>query len=227
MATTISKSQVALSKLQEEQTPLLKWLASAHVSSAEEQKDAENLLISARFALRQAEATRKGFQKPITESRNNINNLFRPYIARLESGISSLNTVLHAWHTSQVKAAETSRIAALAIEAARIAPSHETGELPPPLAAPAAAALLTPSAPKTSRTNMGSVSYIKSYEIEIVRADLVPRDLCEPSLTKIRARVNSGILDIPGCFISEKLISSTRVANQPKSLNDAYELTKF
>jgi len=196
--------QTAVEELESQQEILLRWLDDPQVTNDLEQKQAEDLLISARFALRQAEEKRKELTRPLDESKKRIIELFKPYVDKLSSGINCLNTALHNYHADKVATTEAARLAALAQEASRIAAAKGNGELIQPLARP-----VVPELPKTSRTHLGRVTYRDDYDIQIVDPNLVPRDLCEPSMPKIRARVKSGLTDIPGVLISRKYISST------------------
>jgi len=195
--------QTAVEELESQQETLLRWLDEPQVTNDQEQKQAEDLLISARFALRQAEEKRKELTRPLDESKKRIIELFKPYVDKLSSGINCLNTALHHYHADKVAAAEATRLAALAQEASRIAAAKGNGEIIQPLARPVA-----PELPKTSRTHLGRVTYREDYDIQIVDSNLVPRDLCEPSMPRIRARVKSGITDIPGVLISRKYTPS-------------------
>ena len=198
--------QTAVEQLESQQEILLKWLDNPQVTNDAEQKQAEDLLISAKFALKQAEEKRKDLTRPLDESKKRIIELFKPYVDKLGNGINCLNTALHQYHTEKVATTEAARLTALAREASRIAVAKDTGEIIQPLSKP-----VVPELPKTSRTNLGSVTYRDDYDIQIVDSTLVPRDLCEPSMPKIRARVKSGITDIPGVLISRKYISSARL----------------
>jgi len=195
--------QTAVEELESQQETLLRWLDHPQVTNDQEQKQAEDLLISARFALKQAEETRKELTRPLDESKKRIIELFKPYVDKLSTGIDALNRELHHYHADKVAAAEAERLAALAQEAARIAAARKNGELIQPLAKSVPQEL-----PKTSRTHMGRVTYREDHDIQIVDPALVPRDLCEPSLPKIRARVKSGTTNIPGVLVSRKYVPS-------------------
>lgn len=195
--------QTTVEELESQQEILLRWLDNPQVTNDQEQKQAEDLLISARFALKQAEEKRKDLTRPLDESKKRIIDLFKPYVDKLSQGISALNTALHRYHADKVAAAEAARLAALAQEASRIAAAKGTGEIIQPLSKP-----VVPELPKTSRAHLGRVTYREDYDIQIVDPNLVPRDLCEPSMSRIRARVKSGVTNIPGVLISRKYISS-------------------
>lgn len=195
--------QTAVEELESQQEILLRWLDDPQVTNDQEQKQAEDLLISARFALKQAEEARKELTRPLDESKKGIIELFKPYVYKLSNGIEAINRALHYYHADKVAAAEAERLAALAQEASRIAAAKDNGEIIQPLASP-----LVPELPKTSRTHLGRVTYRDDYDIQIVDPNLVPRDLCEPSMPKIRARVKSGITDIAGVLVSRKFTTS-------------------
>jgi len=195
--------QTAVEELESQQEILLRWLENPQVTTDAEQKQAEDLLISARFALKQAEETRKELTRPLDESKKRIIELFKPYVYKLSNGIEALNRALHHYHADKVVAAEAARLAALAQEASRIATAKQNGELIQPLAKS-----VVPESPKTSRTHLGRVTYREDYDIQIVDPTLVPRTLCEPSMPKIRARVKSGVTDIPGVLVTRKYTTS-------------------
>lgn len=195
--------QTAVEELESQQEILIRWLDDPQVTNDLEQKQAEDLLISARFALRQADEARRMLTHPLDESKKKIIELFRPYVTKLTNGIDTLTRALHIYHVDKVAAIEADRLAALAQEASRLAVAKENGEIIQPLSSP-----LVPELPKTSRTHLGRVTYRDDYDIRIVDPNLVPRDLCEPSMPKIRARVKSGLTDIPGVLVTRKYIPS-------------------
>lgn len=198
--------QTAVEQLESQQEILLKWLDNPQVTNDTEQKQAEDLLISAKFALKQAEEKRKELTRPLDESKKRIIELFKPYVDKLGAGVDTLNGALQQYHADKAVAAEATRLTALAQEASRIAAAKDTGEIIQPLSKP-----VVPELPKTSRTNLGSVTYRDDYDIQIIDSTIVPRDLCEPSMPRIRARVKSGITNIPGVLISRKYTPSARL----------------
>ena len=202
MIATENNPQTAVEELQSQQEILLRWLDNPVVTNEPEQKQAEELLISTRFAINQAEEKRKELTRPLDESKKRIMDMFRPYLDRLNVGVTLLTRALQQYHALKVEEAEVARLAQLAQQAARIAEAKDTGEIIEPLSQS-----ITPATAKSSRSNLGMVTYREDYSIEIVDPNLVPRDLCEPSMTKIRARVKSGITNIPGVLVSKKYIS--------------------
>jgi len=206
MIATENNPQMAVEELESQQELLLKWLDNPQVTNEPEQKQAEDLLIAARFAIKQAEEKRKELTRPLDESKKRIMDMFRPYLDRLNIGVTLLTRALQQYHAKQVAEAEAARLAQLAVLAARIAAAKVTGEIVEPLSQ-----AITPATAKSSRSNLGMVTYREDYSIEIVNPNLVPRDLCEPSMTKIRARVKSGITGIPGVLVSKKYVETTRL----------------
>jgi len=200
----VDNPQLAIMELQTRESSLLKWLGNVQVTTREEQKYAEDMLISAKRAVKEAEEARKRLTRPIDESKAGIIEMFKPYVERLLKGIELLNTALYQYHDKQRIEAEAVRLAALAEQAARIAAAGE-GEIIEPLARST-----LPEVSKTSHAHLGTVTYRGGYDIQIIRPNDVPRDLCEPSMSKITARVKSGITDIPGVLVSKKYVSVAR-----------------
>jgi len=200
----VDSPQMAITELESRQSSLLNWLGNIQVTTDVEQKNAEDMLIDAKAALKEAEEKRKDLTRPLDESKARIIALFKPYVETLQKGINLLNTALFTYHDKKRIEAEATRLAALAEQAARVAAAGE-GEMIEPLARPT-----QPEVSKTSRTHLGIVTYKEDYDIQIVSPNDVPRDLCEPSLPKIRARVKSGVLNIPGVLVSKKYISVAR-----------------
>jgi hypothetical protein len=77
--------------------------------------------------------------------------------------------------------------------------AETTGEIVEPLRAPD-----VPDVAKTSRANLGTITYRDIWDVRVVDATKVPRDLCEPSLPLIRARIKSGVTSIPGVLATKR-----------------------
>lgn len=211
----LNTPEMVITNLEVRQSTLLDWIRDIQVTSNVEQKRAEDMLIDAKAAVKEAEEKRKELTRPLDESKARIMTLFKPCIDMLQQGISSLNTALFRYHDEKRIEAEATRLAALAEQAARIAAAGE-GEIIEPLARPT-----EPAVAKTSYAHLGSVTYREDYDIEIVSPRDVPRDLCEPSMAKIRARVKSGVLNIPGVLVSKKYISVARTDASNRSQQEA------
>jgi len=201
------RPEAIVETLEQDQTTLLTWMEAIQVITSEaEQKNAEDLLIHARQALKNVEAKRRELLEPVEETRDRINDLFKPLGDKLRLSISVVNRALQAHHAEQSRIAEEERMALLAEQAARLAEAQETGEV---VELPSAAVM--PEAPtKTSRAHLGSVTYREDIDVTVVNPLLVPRELCDPNLPRIRARAKSGVKEIPGVLITTKYITSTR-----------------
>ncbi len=184
--------ETEVKELELQHASLLRWLTEVKVTSDEEQKQAEDLLIKSRRALKQATDKRMELTRPLDESKRKIIEFFQPHIDRLTTGISIINTELRRWRDKKQLEAEIARLDALE----NIKPITECSTVSEP--------------EKTSKTESGSVTYRDDYDIKIINPDLVPRDLCEPSMPRIRAKVKSGVLIIPGVEITPKYVTVTR-----------------
>jgi len=203
MQTIESRTENEVTTLEQSQSSLLGWMTDVAVKSDVEQRNAEDLLIHARQSLREIEAKRKDLLQPVNETRDRINNLFKPLTDRLNMGIHIVNGALQTYHLKQAKEAEELRMIALAEQAKQFAEAKETGEV-----VELTPAEDIPEAPtKTSHAHLGSVTYREDFEVSIVNAALVPRELCDPNLSRIRARVKSGVTEIPGVLITKKYIT--------------------
>jgi hypothetical protein len=194
-----------IASLEESSQPMLRWLHDLKVTSPEEQKNAEDLLITARQAWKAADEKRRELTRPLDDAKQRIIELFKPYMNRLDTGINILNRELTRYHEGLVALRREEERRTLEAQAARIKEAAQTGEVVEPAEAPA-----VPNVAKTSRANLGTVTYREEWDVQVVDAARVPRDLCEPSLPRIRARVKSGVTDIPGVLVTKKLVSVAR-----------------
>lgn len=204
MQTIETQIESEVTVLANSQSSLLEWMGSTGVIiSDEQQKNAEDMLIHARQSLRNVEAKRKELLQPVNETRDRINALFKPLSDKLNMGIFVVNKALQDYHLKQAKEAEELQAIALAEHAAKVAEAQETGEV--------VELLPTEDIPealgKTSHAHLGSVTYRDGFDIAIVDHRLVPRDLCDPNLSRIRARVKSGVTEIPGVLITKNYIT--------------------
>ena len=195
--------EAIIQDLQVKDKLLFDWIGRLEVKDDASKKNAENLLIDARFAQKRAQETQKNLLEPIREADKRIRDLFRPYLDKLGLAISRISTLLDGYHGEQERIAKEEAEYLAAETAAKLADARETGEvvdLP---------SVTVESPTKTSRTDLGKVTYVDDYDIQIVNPDLVPRDLCEPSMSKIRARVKSGVRDILGVLVTTKHVLRT------------------
>ena len=200
-----NRIETAVATLQQDQSRLLDWMgATTAIASNEEQRNAEDMLIHARQSLKNVEAKRKELLQPVNETRDRINALFKPLTEKLEMGIFVVNRALQEYHTQQAKEAEELRLMALAEQAEKIAEAKDTGEV---VETPE----YIPEAPaKTSHAHLGTVTYREDYDVVIVDPFKVPRELCDPNMSRIRARVKSGVTDIPGVLVTKKFVTVAR-----------------
>lgn len=198
------RTQVVLRDLESKQSTLLRWLDNVKVTTDNEQKNAEDILISAKGAIKEAESVRKSITAPMDEAKSRVMALFRPYTDRLQVGVNAINKALTVRHAQVVAQQEEERNARLMEEAARMEEVQEVAKVTGEVVEFQPLDDLVPIPSKTHQANLGSVTYREGIEVEIINANLVPRDLCEPSLKKIKARAESGITDIPGVVITKK-----------------------
>lgn len=194
-----------LASLEESSQPMLRWLHDLKVTSPEEQKNAEDLLITARQAWRQADEKRRELTRPLDDAKQRIIELFKPYMNRLDTGINILNRELTRYHEALVALRREQERQAMEAQAARMKEARETGEVVEPAEPPQ-----VPNVAKTSRAHLGTVTYRDEWDVQVVDATKVPRDLCDPSMSRIRARVKSGVTDIPGVLVTKKLVTAAR-----------------
>jgi hypothetical protein len=197
--------QSALMVITQKNELLLKWLSNIKVRNTEEQKSCEDMLITARHAVRDAQTKEKELLQPSLNETKRIRSLFKPFIDQVERGIESIGIALSVYRKVQEKKAEDERNRILIEQANKVDEAKETGEIIEAISQP------LPELAKTSQAHVGSVSYIDSFDIQIVNPDLVPRDLCDPNPVKIRARVKSGVKQIEGVLIVPKKILHTRI----------------
>jgi hypothetical protein len=193
-----------INKLLTQSQVIFVFTEKCQVTDKDSKMNAENLLIGAKAAKKKAESTQKEFLEPITEKEKRIRGLFKPYLGKLDECISALTKTLNDYHQKELLLAKIEANQLLINQAAKLAEAKVTGEVveiqPTVIQAPV----------KTSHSEMGTTTYRDVIEIQIVNPDLVPRDLCDPSEKKIRARAESGVKEIPGVVISKKSIPVSR-----------------
>lgn len=187
---------------------LMPYLQNVSITSREQQKNYEDVLISARQSIARAEAMRKTLIEPLRLTEQRINAMFKQHTAPLMEGCNSIVKVLNHWRKEQSDISDAKLLAEAKDYWEKRKEADLTGEIIP------LPELNTTPPPKTSHTNMGSVSYREVFEIRIISPDLVPRDLCEPSMSKIRKRAESGITSIDGVICEKKFVPYTRLYNQ-------------
>ena len=200
--------ETALEVLKNKDAQLMPYLQNVSITSREQQKNYEDVLISARQSIARAEEMRKSMTEPLRLSEQRINAMFKQYTAPLVEGCNSIIKVLNHWRREQSDISETKLLAEAKDYWEKRKEADLTGEVIP------LPELNSTPPSKTSHANMGTVSYREVIEVRVVSPDLVPRDLCEPSMSKIRKRAESGIVDIPGVVCEKKFVPYTRLYNQ-------------
>ena len=76
--------EVAIQALGVRDEAMFRFVAACKVVDKGTQQNAEDLLISARYAYKRADEKRRHCLEPIEEARNRVNDLFRPYLERLQ-----------------------------------------------------------------------------------------------------------------------------------------------
>jgi len=201
-------ASLSLALLEEKHGTMLGWLESVEITNEAQQKNAEDLLIHSRAALKEIKAEEADQLKPSKTEHDNIKAAFKPLTDRITNGINAVTKGLGDWHREQRLAEKAERDEKLALLAEQMREAQENGEI----VAPIEQRQVTPLAPTTSHTHLGSVSYIESFDVAITNPDLVPRDLCVPDMVRIRARVKSGVKVIPGVLIIPKYVQQARGA---------------
>jgi len=195
----------AIEVLKNKDAQLMPYLSNIQITNREQQKNYEDVLIDARQSIQRAEATRKELVEPLRLTEQRINSMFKQYTAPLVEGCNSIIKVLNHWRKEQSDISEAKLLTEAEEYWKRVQEAKETGEVVP------LPELNSSPPPKTSHANMGMVSYREVFEIQIVDPLLVPRDLCDPVLSKIRKRAESGIVDIPGVIVTKKFVPYTRL----------------
>jgi len=92
------ETQTLITQLEKRQESLFHWLGAATVTTDAEQKNAEDILIAARQAIKEGDELRKTLTQPLDESKKRILALFKPYMDRLDQGVSALRKELGNYH---------------------------------------------------------------------------------------------------------------------------------
>ena len=123
----------------------------------------------------------------------------------------------------EAEEAEKKRVAEAAAEEARAAgftepdvQAYAASEVKDAPVVPAPLLEVAPAAPaNTVRATLGSATVRKKWNYRIVDAALVPHAYrtCEPSAGAIRAAMNAGVRELPGCeFFEEDELAGRRIA---------------
>lgn len=197
-------AETALERLAFQDQVIFDFTETSAVHDAETKRNAENLIIGAKTALKRAKAVQADLVAPMLEGEKRIRALFKPYLEKLGLCVDRIDKALGVYHNQELIRAREEQEHILGLEAQKIAEANITGEIVEPTR------VEVPTPAKTSRADMGSVTYREGFDIQVVQPELVPRDLCDPSMSKIRKRVESGIRDIPGVLITAKHFTAAK-----------------
>jgi hypothetical protein len=185
----------SLQLVQRDIDTVCKYLIELEINSVDDQKNAEDLLIMSRNAIKQAEALQADMLSPVKESEKRIRDLFAPYLNKVKMAEGRVKQLLLTWNTKRTTEASLALIEAQKRQTEAISEAKETGEIIE------YSPVDVPTVAKTSHTHMGSVTYRDDWKFTVTSPDHVPRDLCSPDEKLIRARIKSGIREIPGVLI--------------------------
>ncbi len=196
--------QTVLITLTQRNEILLKHLANIQITNNAQKTECEDMLINARAALKDGKSKLAELLEPLVREQETIKGAFKPFITQLTTGTESINNALGGYHQKQENIAQEERNRILTEQAHVIAMSKETGQICDMTVQP------LPEVAKTSQANVGSVSYIDGFDLQITDASLIPRQYCDPNPVKLRAAIKSGVKEIPGVLVIAKKILQTR-----------------
>ena len=197
--------QQALEVLERDSRSLFEHAARLEVTDAESQRNGENILADLKLAKKNATAALKTVTDPIRAAEKAARELFTPYLAKVDFALTKTDSALQDYFKAQAEQAKQEQDYINAENAAKLEDAKESGEV-------VELSTATAQAPaKTSRADFATTSYGQGFDIVIINADLVPRDLCDPTMSKIRKRIESGVRVIPGVQIKPRVnIRTTR-----------------
>lgn len=152
---------------------------------------------------------RKNSVQPALEYQRAINNLCKHYQDRLSVIERDAKTKCGQYQAKveleRRKAQEAARKAQEELQKKIEAEAKAANVEPPPVVAP-----VIPEAPKTVRTEKGSMTFKEVWKFEVVNAVEVPREYLVVSDSLIREAVKNGIRQIPGVNIYSEKEASIR-----------------
>ncbi len=176
----LQSAQQAIEAIQERNSDLVKYFQNTTITSVQEQKATEENLASALFTYKKLKDTQDGLLRPLAETEKGIRNLFKPVLAQYTNAITAWRDGLSSWRNSQKQLSENSITKQAEDYWAKRKEAELTGESVP------LPDLGTTVIQKTSYHNMGSTSYRPHIKVQIINANLIPREYCVPSESLIR-----------------------------------------
>lgn len=176
----IEKARETLQTIEQKDSNLTKWFGNIQITNTKEQKNYEEILASAKIALKQVTDIEDGLLKPLKETANGIKNLFKPKKDEYAKAITQISDILNKWRKEQKELTEAQITQQAETFWKQQKETKETGEVIP--LPDLGMSVLS----KTSTHNMGSTSYIPHIHVTIVKSSLVPREYCVPAESLLR-----------------------------------------
>lgn len=170
----------------------------------------------------QLEGGRKFFTEPLNELKRRLDNVFKPASLLIEQAIQHVDAAMLDYRAKQAaaaaeaqrkldeerkkqEAAEAERQARLAAEARKAQKAGKpVSTAPVPAPAPAPLPQVTVQAPPKV---VGTTSFRKVTDFEVLDPFQLPRKYLVPDETAIRKDVKAGVKEIPGVRIFEKEVA--------------------
>lgn len=167
------------------------------IISDEQLKDGTDICAWIRQKLKIVEDRREFFVKPLRDHVNNINKWFKEFTVPLSEADKIVSEKMSAFRLKQQRAIEEkNRKLREQAEAKAEKKGVPVSEIPVKQVA-------------LPQKSVGSGSFRKVKDYEIIDETKIPRAYLEPNLAQIRKAVNAGITEIPGIRIFEKEIFSS------------------
>jgi hypothetical protein len=188
------------------ETDFFPWIAEELIIQDDDQlKNANDMLGIGKKLEKIIEQQRVTDKAPVLAEAKGIDDEYRPVINRVHLGVSRLDAAVLAYHRKKKAEADALLQMQMQEEAKKIEEAKTTGEV---YEAPAA---IAQPVSQTVRGNMSTTSVIQGWNYEIVDPDAVPRELCSPDLSKIKAKHKYDKLPVPGVLITPTERTSTRL----------------
>ena len=177
------------------------------VTNTEEEKRAALVIARAKDMLKKVEAKRKDFVQPLNDHVKKINADFKTITEPIEAAISKLSSAILAYRqTAEWKEAQEYREAVRA----EAKDAVERGDVAALQSLSDANTAIEAAAPKTVKTEAGSVGTRKVWKYEIEDPTRVPTEFWIIDEKRIGAAVRAGVRKINGVKIWEEETIVTR-----------------
>lgn len=175
------------------------------VKDDETREQAANLAAGAKKISKAVDARRKEVIAPAESFVKSVNAFCRKFTDRLSTaaGIAGRKELDYI-NLQEMKRREQERLALEATAKLQKQINKEAAKKhiePIQVAAP-----VVPEMQTTARTESGVTSFtVKTWEVEVVSENEVPREFCSSDMRKLREAVKNGVRDVAGCRIYEKV----------------------